>query len=131
MEKYQRDTWNGIAASVRCVSSFYMLGWTINCDAWKQMRQRETKKTEDSDAFSEVEHTHSIPVLTIVNYICYNDLCKPIEKYICVSENHPFTGCLAAKHLKKTSYVLQTYRKKQWNVLWQETLAPVIIFSLT
>ena len=35
--------------------------------------------------------------------ICYNehiDLCKPIQKYIYGSENHPFTGYPAAKHTK-------------------------------
>ena len=73
-----------------------------------------------------MEHTHSIPVLTIVYDICYNDLCKPIEKYICVSEKHPFTGCLAAKRPKHNKLRVTNERKKTVKGFMALTLAPVI-----
>ena len=45
--------------------SFCTLGRMIICVAWKYIRRKETKKTEDRDAFSDEEHRHKNPVASI------------------------------------------------------------------
>ena len=42
-----------------------MLDCPISCGACSLKRQRETKKPEDSDDFSEVEHKHQNPVAVL------------------------------------------------------------------
>ena len=90
----------------RKCSSFY-------CPSCKGKRRWwEAKKPEDSDAFSEVEHWTPVAVLSWF-YLCSNDLCGPIIKYIYVSEKHPFTCCPAAKHQNAANIGLQKYEKNQ------------------
>ena len=64
------------------------------------MWQKETKKTEDSDAFSEVEHKHD----NLVPHHAYTHGNKSIIYVTSViSENNPSTSYPAAKHLKTAS----------------------------
>ena len=70
----------------------------------------KNEETQNSDAFSEGEHSSRSFDYAHGNkayYICFNDLCKPIEKYIYFREKHPFTCCPAA------NLELQTYEKNQ------------------
>ena len=48
-------------------------------------------------------------------YICYNDLCKPIEKYFSGSEKTPFTSYLTAKHPKHSYLAFMNIRDKPVN----------------
>ena len=58
--------------------------------------------------FTEAEHKQRQRFITHVN-----DLRKPIEKYIYVSEAHPFAACSEAKHAKYNNLWLQTYKENQ------------------
>ena len=45
-------------------------------------------------------------------YICFNGLCKPIEKYIYVSKKHPFTSYPATKQQKHSKFGIKDMREK-------------------
>ena len=45
-------------------------------------------------------------------YICFNGLCKPIEKYIYASKKHPFTSYPATKQQKHSKFF-----KNSWGFL--------------
>ena len=92
-----------------CVSStpvaLYLYCLSVAMHASKS-RRWEMYKPEDSDTFFEVEHKHSTPVAVLTMHaitnllysVCVNDLCRPLEKYICVSKKDSSTCFLLAMH---------------------------------
>ena len=83
------STLDGIAASVRCVSSMIVilkLNYPVSCGALEQ-KDGETRKSSTKVPFllnDDHKHLTSIAVLTVhaetsLLYILCNDLCKLIE----------------------------------------------------
>ena len=106
--------WNGIAASVRCVSSALVV-----LNARLPFWLRRLNKTWRSWA-NKYEGSGAFPRWTYAFCSCRsrvyvrgfsNNLCKPIEIYICARKKHPFTSYPAAKHPKTTYLRLQIYDK--------------------
>ena len=103
-------------------SGLISLYWTISYDAWRW----KTTKPEDSDAFSKVEHKHQTPVavlimhvITSLLYIFFNNLCRPIGKYIYLSEKAlicMFSRSNAPKYSKFS--VTNAGKKNSWLFLW-------------
>ena len=123
-------TWNGIAASVRCVSSIPVTLNTImavSCGARTQTKEDDEKQRKPKTVMLFPKRNTNITLLLQfwlcmrwqVYYICFNDLCRLIKKYIYVSEKAPIYMLLAAEHQNAVNLALQTYKKTSGLVLWQ------------
>ena len=115
-------------------SGLISLYWTISYDAWRW----KTTKPEDSDAFSKVEHKHQTPVavlimhvITSLLYIFFNNLCRPIGKYIYLSEKALICMFSRRKAPKYSKFSVTNAGKKtvdfSYGTARASTLAPEII----
>ena len=119
--------------------SLYMLNWPISCDTRRQKKAIETKRPEDSDAFSR-SGTQTLNSCRSLDYACANKsiiyvsliYVGAIEKYIYVSTNlrvapQQSTKMQQIEGYKRTRKPVNVLRHCRASTLTPEIILPIAV----
>ena len=126
------STWDGITASVICVSSTQVvLNAKLPDLLWITQTKEGDKKRINPKTVTlspppppppETKHKQLTPIavmtmhaITSLLYVLINK----IKNTSLLAKMHPFTCCLTVNHQTVAKLGLQTFEKNQWTFLWQ------------